>query len=50
MRQRGEDGEKNVEYQHITIDLTKPTGDSVTRSGWQDAKPSQYKPNENKNE
>jgi hypothetical protein len=44
-----EDGEKKVEYQHITIDLTKPTGDSVTRSGWQEAKPSQYKPNENEN-
>jgi len=42
-------GEKKIEYQHITIDLTKPTGDFVTRSGWQEAKPSQYKPNENKN-
>ena len=39
-------GKKKVEYQHITIDLTKPAGESVSKSNWQEAKPSKYNPNE----
>ena len=43
-----DNGKKKVECQHITIDLTKPTGECITKSERQIAKPSQYKPNDKK--
>lgn len=40
------DGNSHVEYQHIEIDMTKPAVEALTRSGWQKAEPSKYKPDE----
>lgn len=39
-----ETGEKQVEYEHIKIDM-RPNG-KIERSGWQEAEPSKYEPDE----